>query len=60
MQNYVFCEYESHYNPSRLELLLSITAADVTMLWSCCILRGPDDKRILDVVPRRDGARNSG
>ena len=26
---------------------------------SCCILRGPDEERTLDVVPRRDGARNS-
>jgi len=26
----------------------------------CCILRGPGRERILDVVPRRDRARNSG
>jgi len=25
-----------------------------------CIRCGPDEKRILDVVPREDGARNSG
>ena len=28
--------------------------------WRCCILCGPDEERILDVVPREDGARNSG
>ena len=27
---------------------------------SCCIRFGPDEERILDVVPREDGARNSG
>ena len=27
---------------------------------SCCIRCGPDEERILDVVPREDGARNSG
>ena len=27
---------------------------------TCCIRRGPDEERILDVVPREDGARNSG
>jgi len=26
----------------------------------CCIRCGPDEKRILDVVPKEDGARNSG
>jgi len=26
----------------------------------CCIRCGPDEERILDVVPREDGARNSG
>jgi len=26
----------------------------------CCIRGGPDEERILDVVPREDGARNSG
>ena len=26
----------------------------------CCIPCGPDEERILDVVPREDGARNSG
>ena len=26
----------------------------------CCIGCGPDEERILDVVPREDGARNSG
>jgi len=26
----------------------------------CCIRYGPDEERILDVVPREDGARNSG
>jgi len=26
----------------------------------CCILRGPGGECILDAVPRRDGARNSG
>jgi len=25
-----------------------------------CIRCGPDEERILDVVPREDGARNSG
>ena len=27
---------------------------------SCCIRCGPDEERILDIVTRRDGARNSG
>ena len=27
---------------------------------SCCIRCGSDEERILDVVPREDGARNSG
>ena len=27
---------------------------------SCCTRCGPDEESILDVVPRRDGARNSG
>jgi len=26
----------------------------------CCIRCGPNEERILDVVPREDGARNSG
>ena len=26
----------------------------------CCIRCGPDEECILDVVPRKDGARNSG
>ena len=26
----------------------------------CCIRCGPDEERILDVVPKEDGARNSG
>ena len=26
----------------------------------CCIRCGPDEKHILDIVPRGDGARNSG
>ena len=26
----------------------------------CCIRCGPDEERILDIVPREDGARNSG
>jgi len=26
----------------------------------CCIRCGPDEERILGVVPREDGARNSG
>ena len=28
--------------------------------WFCCIRCGPDEERILAVVPREDGARNSG
>jgi len=28
--------------------------------YCCCILCGPDEERILDVVPREDGARDSG
>jgi len=32
----------------------------VTTTLTCCILRGPSGERILDVVPRSDGARNSG
>ena len=27
---------------------------------TCCIRCGPDEERILDVVPRGDGTRNSG
>ena len=26
----------------------------------CCIRCGPDEERILDIVPMEDGARNSG
>ena len=29
-------------------------------IWKCCIHCGPDEDRILDVVPREDRARNSG
>jgi len=29
-------------------------------VYLCCFLRGPDEERILDVVPREDGAPNSG
>ena len=32
----------------------------ILALWWWCICCGPDDERILDVVPREDGARNSG
>jgi len=28
--------------------------------YKCCIRCGPDEERILDVVPREDGARDSG
>jgi len=28
--------------------------------FDCCIRCGPDEELILDVVPRRDGAQNSG
>ena len=30
------------------------------IIYQCCICCGPDEERILDVVPREDGARNSG
>jgi len=30
------------------------------LVQACCIRCGPDEERILDVVPREDGTRNSG
>ena len=44
----------------------SISAAhrvETTYIWlrrHCCIRCGPDKERILDIVPKEDGARNSG
>ena len=33
----------------------------IRSLYLCCRIRcGPEEERILDVVPREDGARNSG
>ena len=48
----------------RLSLALRSTGGPtgiyMTIILICCIRCGPDEERILDVVPREDGARNSG
>ena len=38
-----------------LPLFISFIASKL-----CCMLRGPCGESILDIVPRKDGARNSG
>jgi len=42
--------------------LLDAASHDCSLkhLSQCCICCGPDEEHILDVVPREDGARNSG
>ena len=40
--------------------VFSTPVPDITNLKARCIRCGPDEERILDVVPREDGARNSG
>ena len=47
---------EQHCLTGRVAVKVGIYLLDFT----CCIRCGPDDERILDVVPREDGARNSG
>jgi len=59
-----------HYLPSyifqTLVIYSSLSRYEFVVLRSvlrnhrCCIRRGPDEERILDIVPWRDGARNSG
>ena len=39
---------------------LIVTSESYPDFFKCCIRCGPDEERILDVVPREDGARNSG
>jgi hypothetical protein len=39
-----------HFQLTALQYILSL----------CCVRCGPDEARILDAVPREDGARNSG
>ena len=36
-----------------------VTSVILLLILLCCIRYGSDEERILDVVPRRDGARNS-
>ena len=36
------------------------TGMITSRLFQCCIRCGPDEERILDVVPREDGTRHSG
>jgi hypothetical protein len=44
--------FKNHLNQGEALYLL--------LLNFCCIRCGPDEERILDVVPGEDGARNSG
>ena len=41
-----------------IDMMLGCKNSERTTM--CCIRCGPDEERILDVVPREDGARNSG
>jgi len=48
---------ESRYHRLQVNWVISNLQNE---MYNCCICCGPDEERILDVVPREDGARNSG
>ena len=54
---YKFIKSESEVG---ITIPLSKVQKRVAEATHCCIRCGPDEERILDVVPREDGARNSG
>jgi len=68
----LFVRYETRVSVHNGKFMTGILSEGVSVcagLWfvlkseevtGYCILRGPDEEHILDVVPRRDGARNSG
>jgi len=53
-------EYKDEKNCTKYTWFNIRTSDGLAGCLDYCVLRGPDGERILDVVPRRDGARNSG
>ena len=56
----VTCFFISLFNAQHVS---DVSTSNLRSLWLICwscIRCGPDEERILDVVPREDGARNSG
>jgi len=53
-------ERERERGGRRYTVARYITFTLIEIQHRCCIRCGPEEERILDVVPKEDGARNSG